>query len=35
LAWLREAADVFSWLDAAGLRMRRSVGGTGRPRGAD
>src|ERR1700733_672127 len=35
LAWLREAGGVFSWLDAAGLRMRRSVGGTGRPRGAD
>jgi transglutaminase-like putative cysteine protease len=34
-AWLREAADVFGWLDAAGLRIRRTVGGAGRPRGAD
>jgi transglutaminase-like putative cysteine protease len=34
-AWLREAADVFGWLDAAGLRIRRAVRGPGRPRGAD
>ncbi len=35
-AGLREAADVFGWLDAAGLRVRRAVrGGPGRPRRAD
>jgi transglutaminase-like putative cysteine protease len=34
-AWLREAADVFGWMDAAGLRIRRAVGGAGHPRGAD
>ena len=34
-AWLREAADVFGWLDAAGLRIRKSIGGPGRPRRAD
>jgi hypothetical protein len=33
-AWLREAADVFGWLDAAGLRIRQAVGGPGRPRRA-
>jgi transglutaminase-like putative cysteine protease len=36
LAGLREAADVFGWLDAAGLRIRRAVSGApGRPRRAD
>jgi transglutaminase-like putative cysteine protease len=30
-AWLREAADVFGWMDAAGLRIRQSMGGAGRP----
>jgi len=34
-AWLREAADVFGWLDAAGLRIRQTMGGAGRPRRAD
>jgi transglutaminase-like putative cysteine protease len=33
-AWLREAADVFGWLDAAGLRIRRTVAGAGHPRRA-
>jgi transglutaminase-like putative cysteine protease len=33
-AWLREAADVFGWMDAAGMRIRRTVGGPGRPRRA-
>jgi transglutaminase-like putative cysteine protease len=33
-AWLREAADVFGWMDAAGMRIRRGVGGAGRPRRA-
>jgi transglutaminase-like putative cysteine protease len=33
-AWLREAADVFGWLDAAGLRIRHTMGGAGRPRRA-
>jgi transglutaminase-like putative cysteine protease len=35
MAWLREAGDVFGWLDAAGLRIWRAVGGPGRPRRAD
>jgi transglutaminase-like putative cysteine protease len=34
-AWLREAADVFGWMDAAGLRIRQTIGGAGRPRRAD
>jgi transglutaminase-like putative cysteine protease len=34
-AWLREAADVFGWLDAAGLRIRQAMSGAGRPRRAD
>jgi transglutaminase-like putative cysteine protease len=34
-AWLREASDVFGWLDAAGLRIRHSMSGSGRPRRAD
>ncbi|HEY6481623.1 MAG TPA: DUF3488 and transglutaminase-like domain-containing protein [Streptosporangiaceae bacterium] len=34
-AWLREAADVFGWMDAAGLRIRHTIGGAARPRRAD
>jgi transglutaminase-like putative cysteine protease len=33
-AWLREAADVFGWMDAAGMRIRRTIGGGGQPRQA-
>jgi transglutaminase-like putative cysteine protease len=33
-AWLREAADVFGWMDAAGMRIRRTVGGGRQPRQA-